>query len=177
MRTWSLLLRPPALALRARGFWSWSRRFSLLLRAASCTRAALLLAPAAAGLLRSCCAELLEGPPVWGKVCRESQSSEGSVWQCSRQCRGTSTQTQHRHAKVTVPDGCDLSFTCGGVQQLLLAVLQLLAGCERVRAVVRFAWCTLLSQFACAGTCTRPACAVWCMLAVEVARATPVVTS
>jgi hypothetical protein len=46
--TWSLppLLRPPALALRARGFWSWSLRFSLLLRAASC--AGRLLAPAAA---------------------------------------------------------------------------------------------------------------------------------
>lgn len=70
MPTWSLLLRPPALALRALGFWSWSLRFSLLLRAASCTRAALLPAPAAvaaAGLLWSCCAELLEGPPVGGR--------------------------------------------------------------------------------------------------------------
>jgi hypothetical protein len=62
--TWSLLL-PPALrlALRARGFWSWSLRFSLLLRAASCTRAALLpVAGVVASAESSTCAELLARP-------------------------------------------------------------------------------------------------------------------
>lgn len=67
-RTWSLLLLPPllpALALRARGFWSWSLRFSLLLRAASCTRAALVpAAGVAVAAARSCCVGLLARAPA-----------------------------------------------------------------------------------------------------------------
>lgn len=62
--TWSRLLRAPSLALRARGFWSWSLRFSLLLRAASSKLLPLLPSLAAEAAVGVRCSALVAAAPA-----------------------------------------------------------------------------------------------------------------